>query len=64
MPLDTAEGVEAAFAGLQIGQALLTAVQALPPKATRKAADYAPLLDIVRDKVLPLVDKIEADIKD
>jgi len=63
MPLDTAEGIEDAFAGLQIGQAILTAVQALPPKETRKVADYGPILDIVKEKILPLIDKVEADIK-
>jgi hypothetical protein len=62
MPLNTAEGIQDALAGLGIGQAILAAVQALPPKATRKVTDYGPILDIVKDQVLPLVDKIEADI--
>ena len=62
MPLTTAEGIQDAFAGLKVGAALLSAVKGLPPKETRKAVDYGPIFDLVKEQILPLVDQIEADV--
>lgn len=63
MPLTTAEGVNDALAGLGIGEEIIAIVQTLPPKETRKFADYKPIVDLIGAKVLPLVDQVEADIK-
>lgn len=68
MPLDTAEGIAAAFGELAIGQDVLSKVKNLPPKETRKAVDYAPVLGLDPTgnlyKQLALIDQIEADIAD
>jgi hypothetical protein len=67
MPLDTAESIEAAFAALGLGQKILAAAKALPPVTEarpRKAADFAPILEIVGKDLLPLVDKVAADVAD
>lgn len=41
MPLDTAEGIAAAFRELPIFNVVQQAASALPPAETRKAVDYA-----------------------
>ncbi len=67
MPLDTAEGIEAAFKALGIGQKILDAAKALPPvtpERPRKAADFAPILGIIQQDILPFVDKVAEDVKD
>jgi hypothetical protein len=67
MPLDTAEGIEAAFGALGIGQKILSAAKAMPPVTEvrpRKAVDFAPILDIVNKDILPFFDKVVADVAD
>ena len=67
MPLDTAEGIQAAFAALGIGQKILDAAKKLPPvtpERPRKAADFGPILAIIQNDVLSFVDKVAEDIKD
>lgn len=63
MPLDNAEKINDALAGLGIGAEILSFVQALPP-GPRKAVDFGGLLDIIKNKVLPLIDQVAEDVAD
>lgn len=68
MPLDTAEGIQAAFAGLAVGQELLAKIKELPPAGERKAVDYARVFgaseDGVQMKIAKLIDQVTGDIAD
>jgi hypothetical protein len=68
MPLDTAEGIEAAFKGLALGQDVLDRVKQLPPAAEAKAVDYARAFGADENgpqmKLAQLIDQVRADIED
>ena len=65
MPLDPNEALADLLAGAGIAQEVLSAIQALPPKAERKTVDILKVLGITAGpiyKLGALVDKVEADI--